>query len=241
MTPCTNNTKAGRQGAVLMELVLSISLFLVLVGGTMWVGELYVARNKLMIADRYALWNGGNRHFQAKGSIQGTIQDELFPPDRVGAQEVAGISWERGPAERWYFPVGATVFLVAEMPEWTRGWLAAGVWWSTPRQPDPVRVFTGRGEEAAEPPSHAAMMVRSKHGEESYRTWHPRDLVWLLGIHPPPNPASFWYEHVWQEPWPELAELAGTSAAGMAWSPPPPPVQTGDEYERFQTYETWSR
>lgn len=241
MTPCTNNPNAHREGVVLMELVLSISLFLVLVGGTMWVGELYLARNKLMIADRYAVWNGGNRHFKAKGFIQGTIQEELFPPERVGSQEIAGITWERGPAERWYFPVGSTVLLVAEMPMWTRGWLASGAWWTPPRFPYPVRVFTGRDEDAADPPSHAAMMVRSKHGEEAYRTWHPRDLVGIRGIMPPPNPSAVWNLHVYREPWPELSEMQGSSAGDMAFNPPPPPPVTGTEYRRFNTYETWSR
>ncbi len=232
MNRCTNNSAGPRSGAVLLELVLSVSLFLALVGGTFWIGELHLARNKLMVADRYAVWNGANRHFLAKGAIQGTLQAELFPADRVGRQRIETLTWERGSAKDWHTPFGATVWLRADMPFWTRGWLSSGISWTASRLPQPSRLLSGRHPEAADPPSHAALLARSRYGVVAHRTWTPKSLSDL---------SEPWYGPIFLSPWNGTAQLAGSSAGGMALLPRVPPAPPGKEYKRFGTYETWSR
>jgi len=52
----------SRNGAVLMETVLTMPLLLVLLGGVMWLGQLQINRARLAVADRYMAWNLANRH-----------------------------------------------------------------------------------------------------------------------------------------------------------------------------------
>ncbi len=81
-------------GSVLMETVLAIPLFLVLIGGIFWLGELMLAKHQLAAADRFAAWNAGNRHTNDAGDIQAKLQDEVFPPERVGDQQIESIDFE---------------------------------------------------------------------------------------------------------------------------------------------------
>ncbi len=81
-------------GSVLMETVLAIPLFLVLIGGIFWLGELMLAKHQLTAADRFAAWNAGNRHLGTTSGIQAKLQNELFSPQRVGEQLIEGIRFE---------------------------------------------------------------------------------------------------------------------------------------------------
>jgi len=74
----TETLARDERGSVLMETVIVIPLFIVLIGGTFWLGDLILAKQKLVVADRYAAWNAGNRHRGGTGGIQGKIKDNLF-------------------------------------------------------------------------------------------------------------------------------------------------------------------
>ena len=73
-----------RSGAVLMETVIAIPLFMVMLGGIFWIGELTVARQKLLLADRYLAWNKGMRYDDRGQTDAGTV-GRLFFADKSGA------------------------------------------------------------------------------------------------------------------------------------------------------------
>ncbi len=74
----------AREGAVLMETVIVIPLFMVMLGGIFWIGELTMARQKLLLADRYLAWNKGMRHDDRGQTDAGTL-GRLFFADKSGA------------------------------------------------------------------------------------------------------------------------------------------------------------
>ena len=73
-----NNRRArGTEGSVLLETVLAIPLYMILLGGVLWVGDLIVTRQQLVIADRPAL-HGGQAQLLAKLSNNTLNAAKLF-------------------------------------------------------------------------------------------------------------------------------------------------------------------
>ena len=106
------------RGTVLMEAIIAIPLLLLLIGGILWIGQLIYDRQKLVIADRYVAWNSGNRH----GATWGDVQQQFFSPSSYDTSSVR--HWPLAQTNWWHFMHGE-VSLVAQMPPWTRGPLAA--------------------------------------------------------------------------------------------------------------------
>lgn len=99
MKPETRQNRLGKwlrdeRGSVLMEAVIAIPLFLVLIGGTFWIGELILAKQKLVGSDRFAAWNAGNRHAGGTGGIRPALQQQLFPEHKVGSQNLNRIDFQ---------------------------------------------------------------------------------------------------------------------------------------------------
>ena len=233
MTQCINNQQEtnSREGAILMELVISVALFVVMIGGTMWLGDIILAKCKLVSSDRYAAWNAGNRHMLAKGRIVADIQDNLFPFDRVGDQRVEDIEYERGDPALWSTYFGARVDFFMVMPIWTEGWLAAGVTWEDAPGLARFAAFTGRDPDAADGPSHHAVRMRTRFSEIAYRTWTPQELAdWSMP----------WDWAVYDEEWPEVDDLTGTSEGELTFAPSPPSPPPGIDHERHEPYVEWS-
>jgi hypothetical protein len=218
-----------------METVMAIPLFLVLFGGIFWVGDLILARDKLVVADRYAAWNAGNRHRLDKGGIQGEIQDNFFDPNRVGDQPVEGIDYEAGPLDFWSTPFGATVRLKVVMPIWTRGWLSSSDWagegWTGARIPQEEVRYTGRAYEAVPATSHHVVYMRTLYGTMAHRTWEPIELA---------DKSRPWDGDVARSPWAMDGSLGGTSPGGLVTVPAPPNPPAGYEHDRHDRYEDWS-
>ncbi len=233
MIPFTNKDRKrdAREGVILMELVIAVALFVVMIGGTMWLGDIILAKCKLVSADRYAAWSGGNRHMLAKERIEQDIQEYLFPFENVGDQRVESVEYERGTPETWSTYFGARVDFMMFMPLWTEGWLRAGVAWDGAPALANLAVFTGRDPDAADGPSHHAVLMRTPFSEIAYRTWSPQELAdWSLP----------WDWAVFQEDWPEVGDLAGTSAGELTFAPAAPPEPPGFEHERHEPYVEWS-
>ena len=75
-----------------METILVIPLFVVLIGGIFWLGEVILAKHKLVNADRFAAWTAGNRHADSgPGAIKGKLQNNIFPKKNVGDQNVTAV------------------------------------------------------------------------------------------------------------------------------------------------------
>ena len=106
-------------GSVLLETVMVLPLFLLLIGGIMWFGQLSIDRQKLVIADRYIAWNFGNRH---GGSYYDT--PTRFFGTTAKYDQVQQIFMLKTEGEWWQYVCGAFT-LNAEMPSWTRGWISA--------------------------------------------------------------------------------------------------------------------
>ena len=105
-----------------METVIAIPIFLLLIGATIWLGDLSLDRQRLLMSDRYAAWNKGNRH----GAVNPTpfdIASKLFNKDDwVDIKDVKIKAKDKG----WYKEVEATTKAKISMPDWTRGMIPAG-------------------------------------------------------------------------------------------------------------------
>ena len=108
-------------GSVLLETVIVIPLFMLLIGGIMWVGQLIYDKQKLVIADRYVAWNLGNRY--GSGNAADNVQQKFFPD--ATHDQVVVLSPVLGTVNRWWWEGYAGVNLNVTIPPWTLGWFAA--------------------------------------------------------------------------------------------------------------------
>lgn len=216
----------------MLETVLAIPLFLVLFSATMWLGDLVLARQRLVIADRFAAWNLGNRHQSAdSGGVAGQIQQYFFDP----GQPHAKVTLREAKAERprrWWQQAYARAELRIDMPEWMRAWVAlSAVLWHKNVATSFSNVG-GRGELAGEGSSHYysrghAVLMRAPHSDKDkyFRNWNCKDLDQLLAD--PENGKWLWTE-VPNEPWPaDFQDVRDVN-------------NQGKEYDRFGQYVTWS-
>jgi hypothetical protein len=122
-----------------METVIAIPIFLVVIGGTLWLGDLSFNRNQSLIADRYVAWNKGNRQGGTSGS-EFDVQTALFKDlTETDVKDVKVKSKVTG----WYNEIEATVKTKVKMPDWTKGMFTAGTSWDV-RRVDDEKVVTGR-------------------------------------------------------------------------------------------------
>jgi hypothetical protein len=208
----------SRTGAVLMETLLVLPLYMVLFGGILWMGDLILAKQSLVIADRFAAWTSGNRSIQ-RDDVVGQV-NRLFFPRRVHPNQEATL--ERGRPQRvnrWWDTPGATVRLRVTMPEWIRGWFAVtGRVWFDDQAPDRL-TMTGRD---VDPLEHHVVVMRSRRSAKSDypRSWTPRELA--DRTHP-------WSQQVYEESWP----MKGDNL-------PRQRRPKGEDYTRYKWYVKWS-
>jgi hypothetical protein len=211
------------RGSLLMETLLVIPLYLVLIGGIFWLGELMLAKQKLVVADRYAAWNLGNRHRDGVGpqTIQNELQQSLFPANRVGQQPIESVvTKQAGEGTDWSGPVGATVKLKMTMPSWTKGWLylAQVLWGGTP--PAETVYLLGRD---IDDELHHVLLRRTKYGVDGVRTWK-KDLA--------EENSQPWNYKVYNVRWPSVKDFSSGDGDGGRPS--------FIEYHRFDQYDQWS-
>lgn len=63
----SDKLKSSR-GDVLAEFVIVLPLYIALISYCIWLGTLALGRSRVLSAERYATWGGGNRHGNAGGS-----------------------------------------------------------------------------------------------------------------------------------------------------------------------------
>ncbi len=115
----------------MLETILAIPIFMLLIGGMLWIGDLCVVKQKLMVADRYVAWNIGNCHRQLQTTDQ--LADEVnafvagIPGQsfRVRSKSLVTIDW------KFWSQNSGGVRGQVNMPDWVKGWLAAGQIMST--------------------------------------------------------------------------------------------------------------
>lgn len=130
-------------GTILLETLLSLPLFMVLLGGVLWLGELSYSRHALLSGDRLAAWSLRSvpaaevadrvRELLWKGEadyVPGDSQSGVFDAHRGQSLEVKLGEEEQGDpvADGWW----ARSFAYASCPEqrapdWVSGWLRANV------------------------------------------------------------------------------------------------------------------
>ena len=146
---------AGRRGSVLMETVIAIPIFLVTIGATIWMGELNLDRQRLLVADRFAAWNEGNRH-GGRDTSPSSVWNHSFNRDAdVDVKQVKVKAKNGG----WYRQVSATTRAKIRMPAWTHGMIHYGdTEWNGKDLPK-TDTMTGRNG------SHLVVMRGGSHDE----------------------------------------------------------------------------
>jgi len=119
----------GRRGSILLETVLVIPLYMILLGGIFWLGDLILARQQLVTADRYVAWNKGMRHDDRGKTDAGTVH-RLFFADADGApsryHRPTAADGRIDEVFDWSHKASGQVRLDMRMPEWTRYLFNAG-------------------------------------------------------------------------------------------------------------------
>ncbi len=121
--------KRSQQGSILMETIIAIPLYMIVLGGILWIGDLMVARQQLVIADRYVAWNKGLR-YDDKGQTDASTLHRLFFAEANGSpSRYHKPTQSDGKIDQvfdWSHAASGQVRLDMRMPEWTRYLFNAG-------------------------------------------------------------------------------------------------------------------
>jgi hypothetical protein len=119
-----------------METVIAIPLFMIMLGGIFWIGDLTVTRQRLVAADRYVAWNSGLR-YDDRGGVAASDIHRLFLSDKSGV-----LSQDHTPTVRsaqiqavydWSQAANGQVSARVRMPDWVYAMINA------------MRIHTGQG------------------------------------------------------------------------------------------------
>lgn len=208
------------RGSILMETVLVIPLYLVLLSGIFWVGDVALLRSKSTFFDRFAAWSGGNRHDSgSSSSIKSALESGFLQKERVGDQHVDSVRTASGVSGKdWSFLAGGTVEVSIEPPVWTQGWRKSGMIMMESDAGDLKRTKFRSRELDAEW-MHRTLM-RTK---DTYRdTVKPQALAeqktWLTRV----------YDGSWPDQWTKEKNRSVSGASNCM------------KYERFSAYVRWS-
>lgn len=214
INPIHNSRTGDETGSVLMETIIAIPLFMILLGGIMWIGDLTVARQKLVIADRYAVWNYGSRH-NPGGHDSATIHQRFF--DSSEYRQPTEVKTGREELD-WSLKAFGEVRLNMKMPDWTRFMFNAGSVMYGSGTPDEESELLGRSLGGG----HLVVMRTRAEAAGGY-------IRNRYGVNESGQVAQQWSD-IYSEQWPysDTVMFSGESIGG-------------DEYKRFGTYEGWSK
>lgn len=144
----------------MLETVIVLPLYLILLGGIMWLGDLMVARQSLMIADRYVAWSYGSRY--APGHYDaGTLHDRFF--NASDYKEVTSVPTSQEVRD-WWLKATGQVKLKMRMPEWTRYMYNAGQVMHGTGEPEDDMELIGRSLSGG----HTVLMRSKEEAEPAY-------------------------------------------------------------------------
>ncbi len=208
----------NNRGSILMETVLVIPLYLVVLSGIFWVGDLALLRSKSTFFDRFAAWSSGNRFANASPStIKSALRQNFLKALNVGDQKVENVSTAERPASVWSSLVEAGTTVSAEPPVWTRNWRRVGAAMMGKDVPD-LQKASFRSREIKADFLHSTLM-RAK---DDYRDKvEPRDL----------GEKMEWLTRVYDSEWPKWTGEDTRTVSGASPCP---------NYDRFTMYENWS-
>lgn len=232
----------------MMEFLLVMPIYFVLFGGTFWIGELFVHRQKLLQLDRNAAIHAGLRHDRGSMSMA-TLGFYFFGAPVLGLESPVLQSGKQMRALKtdkdqypWAMAVGGKCSMLAPMPPWTKGWLKVETLWNSAtlaltEMQVTLQPLTSNNE------THynflSAALMRTKGSERGYRSWHPRQVCdeGATSVF-----SAVWYEKVYKADDPfktvqqfrnNLSSLQNDTAA--------PSAPSRRDYERYGMYWTWSQ
>lgn len=152
-----------------METVVVIPLFMIFIGGVMWLGDLMVTRQQLVIADRYVAWNTGLRYDDKGKTDASTIHKAFFTEANGDPSKYHTPSASNGKVEKdfdWSHAVSGQVKLRMKMPSWTRSMFNAGqVFYEAGVPLEQVSTMFGRDTEDQQ---HVVLMRTKKEADPEY-------------------------------------------------------------------------
>ena len=196
-----------------METIIAIPLFMILLGGILWIGDLMVARQKLVIADRYVVWNYGCR-YNPGGFDAGTIHERFF--DSSDYRQPSDVKTDKEEFD-WSLKALGEVRLKMKMPDWTRNMFNAGSIMYGSGVPDEESELVGRSLGGG----HLVVMRTQAEASAGY-------IRNRYGVPQSGQVAQQW-SNIYSEKWP-FNEAVTFSGKGIE----------GDEYKRHSRYKDWS-
>jgi hypothetical protein len=151
-----------------METVIVIPLYMILLGGIFWIGDLIVTRQQLVVAERYVAWNTGLRYADKGQTDAGTLH-RLFFADADGTPN----PWHRPTASDgkidkaydWSHAASGQVKLSVNLPDWLRYMFNTGHQVYDAAAPAQVQELRGRDRQDQR---HVVLMRTKPEWEQSY-------------------------------------------------------------------------
>jgi len=107
-----------------METVIAIPIYMIMLGGIFWIGDLAVTRQKLAVANRYVAWNKGLR-YDDRGGIGADDIHRLFLSDKYGVKSQYHTPNVRSAQIQatydWSHLANGEVSARVRMPDWVHG------------------------------------------------------------------------------------------------------------------------
>ncbi|MEI7945369.1 MAG: TadE family protein [bacterium] len=235
------------KGSIMMEFLLVMPIYFVLFGGTFWIGELFIHRQKLLQLDRNAAIHAGLRH--NRGSMPITtlglyffgIPADADSPTLMDGKQMRALKTDKDQYP-WAMAVGGKASMRAPMPPWTKGWLNVETLWNSltltlTEIQVTMQPLTSNNETTYN--FLSAALMRTKGSEQGYRSWHPRQIC---DEGTPTVLSSVWYTKVYNadDPYKTVQQYRNNlSSLQDDTSKPSPPNRK--DYERFWMYWTWSQ
>lgn len=164
----TTGARRSEAGTVLMETVIVIPLYMILLGGIFWIGDLIVTRQQLVVAERYVAWNTGLR-YNDKGKTDAETIHRLFFTDADGSPN----PWHKPSASDgkidktfdWSHAASGQVKLKVNLPDWLRYMFNTGHDIYDSGAPEQVQELRGRDKQDER---HVVLMRTNKEAEPGY-------------------------------------------------------------------------
>lgn len=235
------------RGSVMMEFLLVMPIYFVLFGGTFWIGELFVHRQKLLQLDRNAAIHSGIRH--DRGSIAMDALGRLYFGTPTGADSPTLLAGKQMRALKkdkdqypWGMAVGGKSSMRAPLPPWTKGWLTVETLWnSMTLKATQLQVETTPLTANNEMTYNflSAALMRTKGSEKGYRSWHARQVCDEGAV---TVKSAVWCEKVYNadDPYKTVQQLR-SNLSSLQSDTATPSAPNRRDYERYGMYWTWSQ
>lgn len=177
-----------------METIIAIPIYMILLGGIFWLGDLMITRQQLVIADRYIAWNKGMRH-PDPGRFDTAAIHQLFFSDADNQPSAyhkpLSASGTIDEVFDWSHQVSGQARFEIKMPEWTRYLFNAGQIMYNTGVPLEVSVMQGRDK----PDQRHVVIMRTRPMAE------PGYIRNLYGVSNSEKVANQWHK-IADEKWP---------------------------------------